>query len=427
MEVGYWLGVGIATAIRPPAFAIGRDTRESGYWLSQAVGLGIASVGVHLIDCGVLPTGALSWVARSEHVPTVVISASHNPYFDNGIKVFDAEGAKVAPAIEHQIEELLAGFLSGERPSFGSLGSVDHRSFEDAYLDWIFEGLGPVSRRLRVVVDGANGAAWRLGPALMRRLGAEVVGALGDHPDGRNINDGVGATHPEVLASAVVEAGADLGVAFDGDADRLIAVSESGVIVDGDELLTLFALYLQGRGGLTNDALAATVMSNLGLERALGSHLISVVRTDVGDRQIATALKEGSLALGGEQSGHIIIRQFGPTGDGLVSAGVLLHALDGWGGSLDLFRAKEVVRFPQVHRQVRTAARDHIMADQGFRELYQTLEADLGSDGRIVLRPSGTEPVFRILVEAADLVVAERLADRLVGEVELVARRLGAI
>jgi phosphoglucosamine mutase len=197
--------------------------------------------------------------------------------------------------------------------------------------------------------------------------------------------------------------------------------------VDGDELLTLFALYLQGRGGLTNDALAATVMSNLGLERALGSHLISVVRTDVGDRQIATALKEGSLALGGEQSGHIIIRQFGPTGDGLVSAGVLLHALDGWGGSLDLFRAKEVVRFPQVHRQVRTAARDHIMADQGFRELYQTLEADLGSDGRIVLRPSGTEPVFRILVEAADLVVAERLADRLVGEVELVARRLGAI
>lgn len=427
MEVGYWLGVGIAKAIQPPAFVIGRDTRESGYWLAQAVGLGIASLGVDLIDCGVLPTGALSWVARSFSLPTVVISASHNPYFDNGIKVFDANGGKIAAEAERIIEGYLAEFLEGRRPLFGTLGGVDHRSCEESYLEWVLSKLGAIERPLRVVIDGANGAAWKLGPTLAQRLGAQVVATIGDNPDGRNINAGVGALHPEVLAAVVVENHADLGLCFDGDADRLIAVSESGAIVDGDELLTMFALYLQRRGALANDSLAVTVMSNLGIERALEPHAISVVRTDVGDRQIAKAMAEGALSLGGEQSGHIIVKDLGPTGDGLVSGALLLHALSDWGGSLDRFRDEEVVRYPQVHRQVRTEARDRIMEDSGFKQLCAELEEELGSEGRLVLRPSGTEPVFRILVEAADAAKATKLAERLVSAVEAVALRLAAV
>ncbi|WP_276947643.1 hypothetical protein [Ferrimicrobium acidiphilum] len=427
MEVGYWLGVGIAKAIQPPAFAIGRDTRESGYWLAHAVGLGIASLGIDIIDCGVLPTGALSWVARSLALPTVVISASHNPYFDNGIKVFDADGAKISANTERGIEGYLAEFLEGKRPFFGPLGGVDQRSFEDSYVDWVLTKLGVIEHPLRVVIDGANGAAWRLGPHLATRMGAEVVATIGDKPDGRNINAGVGALHPDVLASVVVQHQADLGLCFDGDADRLIAVSESGAIVDGDELLTMFALYLQRRGALAHDSLAVTIMSNLGIERALEPHAISVVRTDVGDRQIATAMTRDQLSLGGEQSGHIIVKNLGPTGDGLVSGALLLHALSDWGGSLDRFRAEEVVRYPQVHRQVRTQARDRIILDPDFMELRADLEAELGSEGRLVLRPSGTEPVFRILVEAADISVATRLAEQLVTEVEAISRRLTTV
>ncbi|WP_298208876.1 hypothetical protein [Ferrimicrobium sp.] len=424
MEIGYWLGVGIADAIRPPAFVIGRDTRESGYWLAQAVSLGIASAGIDLVDCGILPTGALSWVARTLNRPAVVVSASHNPYFDNGIKVFDEEGAKVSVEIERTIERQLDRFLEGQRPTFGGLGHVEHRSFEEAYIDWVTDRLGPITHPLRVVVDGANGAAWRLGPLLMTRLGAHVVATTGDSPDGRNINDGVGALHPELLAQSVVAHQADLGLCFDGDADRLIAVSESGSIVDGDELLMLFALYLQHRDALVNDALAVTVMSNLGLERTLAQHAISVIRTDVGDRQIATMMALKALSLGGEQSGHIIVRELGPTGDGLLSAALLLHALGDWGGSLDRFRAQEIVRFPQVQRQVKTEVRDRILSENDFLAFVAEVEAELGADGRVVLRPSGTEPVFRILVEATDVKVAERLADQLVAKVEVVTGRL---
>ncbi|WP_298343258.1 hypothetical protein [Ferrimicrobium sp.] len=427
MEVGYWLGVAIAHAIQPPAFVIGRDTRESGYWLAQAVSLGIASAGVDLIDGGVLPTGTLSWVARTLSRPTVVISASHNPYFDNGIKVFNEQGAKVSAEVERTIEGHLARFLGGQRPAFGELGRVEHRSFDEAYVDWVLDRLGPVTHPLRVVIDGANGAAWRLGPLLMSRLGAEVVTTIGDRPNGRNINDGVGALHPEVLARLVVDNEADLGLCFDGDADRLIAVSESGTVVDGDELLMLFALYLQQRHALAHSALAVTVMSNLGLERTLARHAISVVRTDVGDRQIATAMVQGELSLGGEQSGHIIVHDLGPTGDGLISGALLLHALADWDGSLDRFRAQEVVRFPQIHRQVKTEVRDRILSEADFLELVAEVEAELGSDGRVVLRPSGTEPVFRILVEAADVGVAQRLADQLVAKVEVVTGRLMSI
>lgn len=428
MEVGYWLGVAIAELVASgggTALLVGRDTRASGFWLSSAVGLGAATVGLEVIDCGVFPTGGISFAARRARTPAVVISASHNPYFDNGIKVLDRDGAKLDAALERRIEERLDALTERRAvPQRGQLGGYRVREWMEEYLAHLAAALAGAAPVARIAVDAANGAAFQAVPQLFARLGLEVVASLGLEPTGTNINDGVGALHPERLREKMARVDAELGFAFDGDADRLIAVTRRGRIVDGDDLLVLIGLGLAREGLLAHERIAATVMSNLGLEASLGGHGIGVRRTAVGDRAVAIAMAEEGLVLGGEQSGHVIASGWSPTGDGLLTAVLLLRALRVLGEDPDSALARYVVRYPQVHRQVATPHRDRILADDGFATLVRELERELGESGRLVLRPSGTEPVFRIMVEAVEEANASAIADRLVRAAEQVSSGL---
>jgi phosphoglucosamine mutase len=428
MEVGYWLGVAVAELVASDggtSLLVGRDTRASGFWLSSAVGLGAATVGLEVVDCGVFPTGGISFAARTARTPAVVISASHNPYFDNGIKVLDRSGGKLDPSLEQRIEERLDALIERRAsPRRGELGAYRTREWTEEYLGYLVGALGGDAPVARVAVDAANGAAFRAAPALLARLGLEVAISIGVEPTGTNINEGVGALHPERLRAAMAAGGAELGLAFDGDADRLIAVTGGGRVIDGDDLLVLIGLGLAREGLLARQRIAATVMSNLGLEASLERHGIGVRRTSVGDRAVALAMAEEGLVLGGEQSGHVIASDWSPTGDGLLTAVLLLRALRVLGEDPDSALARYVVRFPQVHRQVATPHRERILVDEGFASLVHTLEAELGERGRLVLRPSGTEPVFRIMVEAVEEDHASAIADRLVRAAQEVSSRL---
>ncbi len=417
MDVCYWLGVAVAEEIECDRVAIGRDTRESGFWLAQAVGLGLAACGVDVIDCGVMPTGALSWVARKVEAPTVVVSASHNPYYDNGIKVFTASGGKLSDRLERQIEATLNALISGREKLYGKLGGYEARNFSSGYIEWLLSLRGKLERPLRVAYDAANGAAFGLAGRLVEALGAEVALAIGSNPDGHNINDGVGALHPEKLVDAVGPCGADVGLAFDGDADRLIAVSPGGRVADGDDIMALIALDLNRRGSLAGPGIVVTVMSNLGLERAMKRHGFQVARTQVGDRQVAVGLEETGFGLGGEQSGHIIVPSFSPTGDGLLTALLLLHIIASSGEGFDALLDQLDPKFPQIHRQVRTGSSARVAAAPEVASAIAEVEAGFGGQGRVVLRASGTEPLVRIMVEARSLAEAEAAAERLVGAV----------
>jgi phosphoglucosamine mutase len=276
MEVGYWLGVAVAELVASDggtSLLVGRDTRASGFWLSSAVGLGAATVGLEVVDCGVFPTGGISFAARTARTPAVVISASHNPYFDNGIKVLDRSGGKLDPSLEQRIEERLDALIERRAsPRRGELGAYRTREWTEEYLGYLVGALGGDAPVARVAVDAANGAAFRAAPALLARLGLEVAISIGVEPTGTNINEGVGALHPERLRAAMAAGGAELGLAFDGDADRLIAVTGGGRVIDGDDLLVLIGLGLAREGLLARQRIAATVMSNLGLEASLERH-----------------------------------------------------------------------------------------------------------------------------------------------------------
>jgi len=411
MEVGFWIGASVAEVLGAEAVAIGRDTRASGFWLSQAVGLGLAALGVDVLDVGVAPTGALSFVARHQSVPTVVVSASHNPFYDNGIKVFAPTGAKIEPDLERAIEAVLARRLGGERPAYGSLGRYSSLELLDEYVSWL-AGVVGLSGRPRVVLDGAHGAASGIAPRAFEAAGARVLAAIGVEPDGQNINDGVGALHPERLAHLVLATRADLGLAFDGDADRLIGVAPSGEIIDGDDVLVIVARALRRSGELEGPGIVATVMSHLGLERTLEPEGVRVERTGVGDREVALALQRTGFGLGGEQSGHVIVPRFAPTGDGLLTGLLLLWALETLGVSADEALGQRV-RFPQVHRKVAARNGRQVAEAARVRDVLGRVEQELGGDGRVVLRPSGTEPVVRIMVEAVSAELAEVMAAEL--------------
>lgn len=423
MEVGFWIGVAIAEVLAGTTVAIGRDTRASGRWLSEAVGLGLAASGVDVVDVGVAPTGALSFVARTEQLPTVVVSASHNPFYDNGIKVFAPSGAKIEPAVERAIEERLAGHLGGERPTYGPLGRYRSASFLDPYVAWLSSSV-PVSGSPRVCIDAANGAAAVVAERVLQAAGARVIGAIGVEPDGENINAGLGALHPERLGHLVLATGADLGLAFDGDADRLIAVAPSGAVVDGDDVLVIVAEALAADGGLAGPGVVATVMSHRGLERTLEPQGIAVERTGVGDREVAGGLAATGFGLGGEQSGHIIFPRLAPTGDGLLTALMLLQALGRLGVPADEALAGRV-RYPQIHRKV--VARDGraVLASGPVAEALRNAEEVLGEEGRFVVRPSGTEPIVRIMVEAHTEPLAIEVAESIEAAVRHAASVLG--
>ncbi len=407
-------------------FVVGRDTRRSGPMLEAAFVAGLCAEGADVELAGVLPTPGVAFLARERGAAAAVISASHNGFSDNGVKLFGVGGRKIDDAVEAQIETALRELAVGDPgpgPSGPGVGVVTERkSAFDDYMGHLLDALdGRRLSPLRIVVDCANGAAFRVAPSALRALGAEVE-VLHASPDGTNINAHCGSTDPTSLVEAVRQSGAAVGFAFDGDADRVVAVDEHGAVVDGDEILAIAALDLHDRGQLPGNAIVATVMSNLGLRRALAPYDIEVVETPVGDRNVLDELERRGLALGGEQSGHVIFSQHANTGDGTLTALFLLDMMTRRRRSLSEL-ASVLTRVPQVLRNVAVAQPSDLSADTAFWATVQTIAGELGDTGRILVRPSGTEPLVRVMVEAEDPAEAESVAKRLVELVEHAARR----
>ena len=407
-------------------FIIGRDTRRSGPMLEAALVAGICAEGADVVLVGVLPTPGVAHVARERGAPAAVISASHNPYEDNGVKLFAPGGRKIPESLEHQVEQELRT-LAVTQPEPGPEGmgvgvSSEHRGALDDYVAMLADSLqGRQLSGLHVVLDCGNGAAFRAAPTALRALGA-TVDVIHASPDGVNINAGCGSTDPGQLQEAVLVGRADAGLAFDGDADRVIAVDERGALVDGDEILAIAGIDLHDRKLLRGDAIVATVMSNLGLRRALEPYGIEVIETPVGDRNVLDVLEQRNLSLGGEQSGHVIYADHATTGDGTLTGVFLLDTMARRGRSLSEL-ASVVTRVPQVLRNVAVEGGEALSRDAAFWSRVRDVDAELGDDGRVLVRPSGTEPMVRVMVEATDAEAAEEAADRLVDLVEHAATR----
>jgi phosphoglucosamine mutase len=400
---------------RRPTAVVARDPRISGEFLTAAVAAGLASSGVDVLDAGVIPTPAAAFlVADSGADFGVMVSASHNPAPDNGIKFFASGGRKLPDDVEDRIEAV----LDSERltPIGADVGRI--RRFADAEDRYVMHLLGALPNRLgglHVVLDCANGAAAGISPEVFTDAGARVT-IIGADPDGLNINDGVGSTHLDKLAKAVVQHGADVGIAHDGDADRCLAVDADGGIVDGDQIMAILAIAAAERGALKQRTLVTTVMSNLGLKRAMDAHGIKVVETKVGDRYVLEALVEHDLSLGGEQSGHVIMTDYATTGDGVLTGLHIVAEMARTGKTLAEL-AKVMTVFPQVLVNVRNVDHHAMADDEGIAAAVAAAEAQLADTGRVLLRPSGTEPMVRVMVEAADHETAERVAQSLAGTV----------
>jgi len=413
-----------------PVAVVGRDSRASGDFLEAAVVAGLASSGVDVLRLGIIPTPAVAHLTGALNADFgVVLSASHNPAADNGIKFFGRAGVKLRDEAEDQIEARLqaagrsarpAG-LADERSAHGFGRVTDAYSAHETYLDHLLATLPtsgggqPPLHGLRVVVDCAHGAAYSIGPRALRRAGAEVV-AIGAAPDGENINAGVGSTHLETLAAAVIEHGADAGLAFDGDADRCLAVDGDGQPLDGDQILVVLASQLKRSNQLAGDTVVVTVMSNLGFHDAMRESGIAVVETPVGDKHVYAAMRDGGYILGGEQSGHIIQLGHATTGDGVLTGLHLLAAVNSVGIPVSA-AGKMMTRYPQVLINVR-CDKDRAMASPGLAAAVDAARAMLGDAGRVLLRPSGTEPVIRVMVETRQ----PELADQVAGELAAAVR-----
>ncbi|WP_217913407.1 phosphoglucosamine mutase [Miltoncostaea marina] len=417
------LALGRALAARVGAGSrvlIGRDTRRSGPMLEGALAAGLASAGADAVLLGVVPTPAVAeLVAGTDAAAGAVISASHNPFPDNGIKLFGADGFKLADADEAAVE----GGLDepGERPEAGELGEVEHwPEGRERYVASLLRRASVDLRGLSIVVDCAHGATVATAPEVLRALGASVT-ELGVEPDGLNINVGCGSTDLGLLSGEVPRLGADLGLAFDGDGDRVLAVDAAGTPVDGDQILAVCALDMRERGLLAGDAVVTTTMTNLGFRRAMAAEGIEVRWTDVGDRYVLEEMQRGGYVLGGEQSGHLINLAHGPSGDGLAAALHLLRALVGRGDDLGT-AAAVVQRLPQKLVNIRVERKSDLPSADGVWEAVRECESVLGDDGRVVVRPSGTEPLVRVMVEAPTAEECERWCASLA---EVVERELG--
>ncbi|MHB2022843.1 MAG: phosphoglucosamine mutase [Mycobacteriales bacterium] len=404
----------LAATARPVA-VVGHDPRASGEFLEAAVVAGLASAGMDVARLHVVPTPAVAYLTTALGADMgVMISASHNPMPDNGIKFFDSVGAKLPDVVEDEIEARLGEGWT--RPVGADVGRVgDASDALERYLSHLAESTPARLDGLRVVVDCAHGAACVASPRALAAAGAEVL-PLNCQPDGYNINDGVGSTHPEQLARAVVASGADAGIAHDGDADRCLAVDHRGEVVDGDAILAICALAAKERGQLRGEAVATTVMTNLGFHQAMARAGIGVVETPVGDRYVLEGMRQHGLAIGGEQSGHLLFLDHATTGDGILTALQLLGHLAASGSSLAEL-ASVMTRLPQVLLNVTVADRDAALAAAPVREEIDLVAAELGGTGRVLVRPSGTEPVIRVMVEAPDARLASRLAERIAAAV----------
>jgi phosphoglucosamine mutase len=404
------------------AFLVARDTRESGPTFEAEIAAGITGAGGNAALLGVLPTPGLAAACAATGAAGVMISASHNPYSDNGVKLFEPGGRKLRDETEAAVEAALADALDDVGPGAGpgtgvnAVPSGTVTTVPGAVDDYIAHlvdavGGGTPFAGVRVVVDCANGAASQCAPAALRALGASVD-VLHADPNGTNINAQCGSTYPEVVAAEVLARDAAVGLAFDGDADRIVAVDETGTIVDGDHILAILAIDLDARGMLRNRAIVTTVMANLGLTRALAPRGIDVIVTPVGDRHVLAAMEDHDLVLGGEQSGHIIESDHAVTGDGPLTGILMLDAMVRSGSSLSELAAV-VTKYPQVLVNVSVGSRDDLDDAAPFWVAVAAAETELGGDGRVLVRPSGTEPLIRIMVEAPTAATASRIADEL--------------
>jgi len=389
---------------------VARDPRVSGEFLAAAVSAGLASSGVDVLDAGVLPTPAAAFLVADRDADFgVMVSASHNPAPDNGIKIFARGGVKLPDVVEERIEAAMAE--PKLLPTGGDVGRI--RRFADAEDRYVLHLLKSLPHRLdglHVVLDCAHGAASGVSPETFRDAGARVS-VIGADPDGVNINDGHGSTHLDALATEVLRVGADLGIAHDGDADRCLAVDATGAIVDGDQIMAILAVGMKERGQLAQDTLVATVMSNLGLRRAMAENGVRVIQTAVGDRYVLEAMNEGGYSLGGEQSGHVIMSRYATTGDGLLTGLHVMGEMARRGRTLAELASVMTV-YPQVLVNVPGVDRSRV-DDPVVTEAVAAAEARLGDTGRVLLRASGTEPLVRVMVEAADASLAREVADSL--------------
>ncbi|WP_242096441.1 phosphoglucosamine mutase [Sphingomonas sp. CROZ-RG-20F-R02-07] len=420
MKVGMAAGTYFLRGDHRHRVLIGKDTRLSGYMLESALVAGFTSVGMDVVMVGPMPTPGVAMLTQSMRADIgVMISASHNPFADNGIKLFGPDGYKLSDDAEAAIEALIDGDIP--------LAAADHigraRRIDDAQGRYINSAKATFPRDLRldgmrVVIDCANGAAYKVAPSALWELGADVI-AIGVTPDGTNINDGVGSTAPQTLSETVVASGADIGIALDGDADRLIVVDEKGKVVDGDQLMATIAAGWARQGKLAGGGVVATVMSNLGLERHLAAQGLGLIRTSVGDRHVLEAMRARGYNVGGEQSGHIILADYATTGDGLVAALQVLAEVRRAGApaSAVLHRFEPL---PQLLKNVRFAGGKPLEADS-VKAVIAEAEAELAGRGRLVIRPSGTEPVIRVMAEGDDSQQVERVVDRICDAVKAAA------
>ncbi|MGZ3216373.1 phosphoglucosamine mutase [Paracoccus sp. T5] len=396
---------------------IGKDTRLSGYMLENALTAGLTSTGMNVLLLGPVPTPAVGFLTRSMRADLgIMISASHNPAEDNGIKFFGPDGFKLSDEAEAEIEAIVAGEIEPAQPqNIGRARRVDDG--RGRYMEYAKTTL-PAGLRLdglKVVLDCAHGAAYRAAPDVLWELGADVI-PLGVKPDGSNINDGVGSTHPEACVAAVREHGAHLGISLDGDADRVVIVDQTGRVADGDQIMALLAARWAAQGRLSGGALVATVMSNLGLEHFLSGRGLRLERTQVGDRYVVERMREGGFNLGGEQSGHIVMTDYATTGDGLVAAMQVLGAMAETGTpASELVTQFEPV--PQMLKNVRYATGADPLAAEAVRRIIAEAEQRLAGNGRVLIRKSGTEPLIRVMAEAEDETVLREVVDGIVDAV----------
>ncbi|MFP4974057.1 phosphoglucosamine mutase [Paenibacillus sp. CN-4] len=421
-SIGRCGGYVLAGNVEKPKVVIGMDTRISGPLLESALVAGLLSIGADVIRIGVVSTPAVAYLTRLLKADAgVMISASHNPVEDNGIKFFGGDGFKLSDETELKIEELMDAETDGlPRPAGSGIGRVivDTES-KYKYLDYLKTTVTNRFDGLKIVLDCAHGAAYELAPKLFQELGAEVI-AIGAEPNGLNINDGVGSTHPETLREEVLRHGADLGLAFDGDADRLIAIDETGEEVDGDFILCICGDAMNRAGKLKDGTIVSTVMSNIGFYKATEQLGLKTMKTAVGDRYVMEEMRKGGYNLGGEQSGHVIFLDYNTTGDGILTAIQLVDTLKSSGHKLGEVK-KMMTKYPQVLVNVRVQDKTNYPGNPAIAEAISQVEAKLGDNGRVLVRPSGTEPLIRVMAEGPD----KNDLDRYVGQiVEVVQREL---
>jgi phosphoglucosamine mutase len=397
---------------------IGKDTRLSGYMLETALTSGIVSMGVDVFLVGPMPTPAISHLTKSMNCDAgIVISASHNPSEDNGIKIFDTQGFKLGEKAEAEIEAMVLSEELNSSASPHSIGKA-HR-IDDAkgrYIEFAKNSAGNIPLLgLKVVLDCANGAAYHIAPDVFSELGAETI-VLNDKPDGYNINKDCGALHPEVIQEAVKKHKADIGIALDGDADRVIVCDEKGGIVDGDSILAIFASDLLKKGKLPSKTIVATVMSNVGLDMAMEKLGIKIIKASVGDKYVIDALRKGNFELGGEQSGHIIFREYSSTGDGIVCALQIARIIKETGKKLSEL-ASVMEKFPQALVNIEVKEKKPFEKMPAVKKVMDEAEKELGKNGRILVRYSGTENKARVMVEAKDKKTVERVAEKIAAEI----------